>query len=648
MATHPHHSQQPELSLDLEEPTGHSAFSLMDFPDLDIRVDPSKRTAPKAEDGLNRSIETTVSSAGSMQTPPPTSTSASRRKAQQAQVLRLVKDSAVKGGRRLSSPGIGVETQQHTHFTQPEESPSHFQNLQFSPDGISFPMSGPATAPVYPQHKLFWDPEQSDTINIDMSMDDTFSTFGLGSHKALDPFALDDDHGAMLPFTTSPAFNTVKSSAGVGRSSHASALNHSNIGPPSALINHGSSRSTNSRTLVNPSILFSSPGRATESAAMPDSETHGHDDDVLQPYAHQIRDAKIEKELKSRKQKRKRAPETGDSPAVKAAIEALREDRTDMPESGPVLADSFVGALPGSRPSANHEMPSRKRMTPESHYRRRDSQLNLHKTKSDKALSNRTAVTLTIEPSGRAVTETMVISDRPRSTNGSVMDVDSASEGSESSSLSSDGRMGRHQQHSFDPTSRQKHVRQARFLDDHRSHAHKSSDASTLASTNTTSTMHSQSGRRHLVMNTGHAQAHLLASQSGHAQGRDDESEAETVIDSDEDNGNAQSALKKVLQQRALKKNGNRSSWSASKPSFPVRHQSYTTAAAAPNPYYTTQNLAPSHLAYQEPPSNISPTTVTDPDWTTPGSGRESNISGNSTRCVCNMADGNGQLMIQW
>jgi hypothetical protein len=44
---------------------------------------------------------------------------------------------------------------------------------------------------------------------------------------------------------------------------------------------------------------------------------------------------------------------------------------------------------------------------------------------------------------------------------------------------------------------------------------------------------------------------------------------------------------------------------------------------------------------------NTSPTTVTDPDITTPSTDRDSNLS-DETRCVCGTSDGSGQLMIQW
>lgn len=45
--------------------------------------------------------------------------------------------------------------------------------------------------------------------------------------------------------------------------------------------------------------------------------------------------------------------------------------------------------------------------------------------------------------------------------------------------------------------------------------------------------------------------------------------------------------------------------------------------------------------------TDISPTTVTDPDLATPVSERDSQLS-ESTRCICNVPDSGGHLMIQW
>ncbi|KAL9102268.1 MAG: hypothetical protein Q9163_002560 [Psora crenata] len=654
IAAHSHTSHQSGESLSLERQAQHAPFTPIDFLEFDTREDAAPDFPPnKGDDAPEKSMETAVSSAGSIQTPPPTSTSGSRRKAQQAQAARLAKDSAAKRIRRLSSPTLTQGNPDTIHFNNPEESPSNFPNLQFSPDGFSFPMSGPATAPVYPHHKLFWDPDQtSSAMNVDVPMDDTFASFDMGIQKNHDALGFDDDHGNMLPITASPTLNAVRTSTSMSNSRHAPALNETNISPSAGVITPGSSKAKPVGRLVDPSLLFSLPSRAPENIGAPSSRPAGKPD-LLQPYAHQIRDAEIEKELKSRKHKRKRAPEHGDSPAVKAAIEALREDSTDVSGTSPVLADSFVRPLADDLLASNQELPRRrKRMTPDSHYQRQNSQSHLQRRKSDNVPAKRTAVSLKIDPDGRAVTETTVISDRPHSTTGSRMDIDSAWEESESSSDTSNEKMVPNLQPHSDPPCRQRHSKQTRFANDYRSHSQRSSNTSTSTSTMAAATTQGMIAPRQgrLVTKAGHAQAHFLSSQSISRQDHDgdNDSGAETIVDSNDENGDAQCELRKVVRERALRKTSNRSSWSAAKSSFVDARRSYTTTAPAPSPYYTHQNIAPSHLAYQEPPNNISPTSIADPHVTTPGSGRESKISSESTRCVCNIADGNGQLMIQW
>ena len=150
---------------------------------------------------------------------------------------------------------------------QVEESPSsNFPNLQFSPDGFGFPIStGPATAPVYPQHKLFWDPEQSvDTMNLDFSVDDSFTNFGLGLQKQLEPYVSDHDQTTGVPLPSTPAFTVTGTShvsiANLTAPTFSMALNQTNTSPSTAIITQGSSRGKFTGTAVNPSLLFSSPG----------------------------------------------------------------------------------------------------------------------------------------------------------------------------------------------------------------------------------------------------------------------------------------------------------------------------------------------------------------------------------------------------
>lgn len=108
--------------------------------------------------------------------------------------------------------------------------------------------------------------------------------------------------------------------------------------------------------------------------------------------------------------------------------------------------------------------------------------------------------------------------------------------------------------------------------------------------------------------------------------------------DPEEESGDAQHALRKVLRERGRN---------------PRPHT--VGYGARPNP--SSRSLA--HLHSSPPPRfgaeldlntrdyNSSPTTMTDSDLATPITNRYSNPS-NGTRCVCNSLDNGGHLMIQW
>ena len=142
--------------------------------------------------------------------------------------------------------------------------------------------TGPATAPVYPQHKLFWDPEQSmDTMNLDFPMDDTFTNLGLGLQKQLEPFVSEHDQTAGSHFPSSLAFSVTGTSAvniaSLTAPKHSMALNQTNVSPSTAIMTQGSSRGNFAGTVVNPSLLFSSPRGA------PPSSSQTVQEDSLEP-----------------------------------------------------------------------------------------------------------------------------------------------------------------------------------------------------------------------------------------------------------------------------------------------------------------------------------------------------------------------------
>ena len=122
-----------------------------------------------------------------------------------------------------------------------------------------------------------------------------------------------------------------------------------------------------------------------------------------------------------------------------------------------------------------------------------------------------------------------------------------------------------------------------------------------------------------------------------------DDSEAETIVDTDEDKGNAASALKKVVRQRSNQKIRKTTT---PRQSFADHRMPQSSMLL---PYYNQNTTTPSRHNFPTQQQNISPTTITDPDLATPSTGGRSVHNDRSvTRCVCHVKDGDGQLMVQW
>jgi len=113
------------------------------------------------------------------------------------------------------------------------------------------------------------------------------------------------------------------------------------------------------------------------------------------------------------------------------------------------------------------------------------------------------------------------------------------------------------------------------------------------------------------------------------------ESEAETIMVEDDGSGDATNALRKVMESR--KKDGSIRIGS-------TRHHLHSREPMQMSYGRSTPQYRPQYN-HQPTSTNISPTTVTDPDLGTPSTDRDSSIS-DSTRCVCNSRDGDG-FMIQ-
>lgn len=616
IATHVHHlSPIANLPLPPVKPSRQLSSSPIP-PALEKQPVLAENATTPREIESSKEEGSSMRSASSMQTPPPTSSSASKRKAQQAQVAKLVKESAANGGRKTTrifpKPSNAVVS-----MSPVETSPQQFSTLQFSPEVFgSFPMAGPATAPVYPQQKLFWDLNQeSNAMNIDFGTTDTFAdSFGLDVSKQLDSFASTHDpmHMSQVVSTSFDAANVL----GMTMSATASAAHDTNYLSSTCLTTH-SSRSKPPNTAVDPSLLFSSPSRAPEplNVEIPYQAMHN---DNLQPYAHQIRDARRERESsETRKPKRRRGPPT-ESPAVKAALETLRGEEDDRSRGSKKAGGSdkaFSGHADGNRvafeePEANSVVRHRSTSVRKTMSLRRRSSSRQHPKHT---------VTLSIGPDGRAETQTQIVAE---ANSESQMDLDNDSGDTESlSSYDGDAHVATSQPSSFAyPLNKAPAPRLARFASSSKHHSQKSSYASTQT----------------MVIDPIITRS-FISGPLGEFKGT--ESDGETVVDFGNERGDAQSELKKVVKHRAQR----RASEQLSRPRS-GRDILENRNRHPGNAYATQQSLTPTQDMF----NNISPTTIADPDLATPSSARDSVISGNATRCVCHGSDADGELMILW
>lgn len=623
---------------------------------------PSKPASTPLKLHRDEELEPTMRSAGSMQTPPPTSTSASRRKSQQTQTAKLAKQSAA-SARRKSTPIVPKTKAVDVMSGHIEDSPLQLGSLQFSPDGFGFPLSGPATAPIYPQQKLFWDPDQNtDGMNIDFSTEDPFTlSFGLGTQKGLDPFiSLGEQTSASeLQASSFNLFNPQSSHVtDLAMSLDPDAANQVDFLNSSGLMIRGTSTTKFPGKGVNPSLLFSSPSRFPVQSA----SAQVHPNDTLQPYAHQIGDAQIEDELvEARRAKKRRKPDV-DSPAVKAALQTLRDENDLRPEFGENATDRTTFLLRKSR-----SRKSRVSFQSSETFKKsaQPSRSSIHQLEMARQPKKRPVVTLTIDSHGRAKTETKTVYDDDGSSSNARMEVDTTSDDSETTSSSGSTTMILSRPQSFDfPNRKQKNPKLARFATDSKTHSQKSSYASTLASGNNANILplpENQNRPRitgHASSLDGLAQSHsknFIHPASSPTTISDDmnnmrdndrieiESEAETLMTSDDDQGDAQYELKKIIRNRAHDRAAIRSGLKKGQISETQDHDSRPDPMP-PRDY--SGSLPPSGRA-RNPYDNISPTTITDPDLTTPSTGRESHVS-DTTRCVCHVSEIEGELMILW
>ncbi|KAK2813865.1 hypothetical protein FQN50_000266 [Emmonsiellopsis sp. PD_5] len=562
-------------------------------------------------------IDSAKRSAASMQTPPPTSTA--RRKMQDRNNLLTARQDTANA----------MDPPDSSHLETPSRVVGISANLFDNQDSPNlFHVGGSSTeSPFFQQNRLFWDNGPQFTANP-LEMPENFGDpFGPISSSAFDSFDPPNDSLQV------PQFQMMHESAGLDQFSGGRSYN-------SASTIYPTSFSTSPRLPTvrdeDPKMFLSSPARRfgfSEPVLPPEPART----ETRQPYHHQTEESKREKRLKELKRAQslaRRKAEMADE-----AVDALRQSRatnlsrrssthSSLPHSRQTSQNSF-----SSGPSASgvRKTPAKGRMSP----------IKTHAPpfpRPSSATLPVESVVLKIGKDGRAKTETKVVAQSPSFGRAPGMDLDESSTESESeSSDESDFQIT----HSFTPSfnvpeSTPRRPSIARAHSTSRPHSKSSSYSSAAAS--------SHSGRHSpwASSSRGSGRVPQFAAQqenwmsrrhstnplASHSRGQST-TDSEVTQEDDEDAGDAQHALKQVIKGRSRQAR-------QGIPNFNQRARSSHSLAT----------LTSSPPTYARRGDISSPTTMTDPDFATPTTERQSNPS-NSTRCVCNSNDNGGHLMIQ-
>jgi len=597
-----------------------------------------------------------MQSAGSIQTPPPTSTSASRRKGKQAQVAKSVQQSDIQG-RQTSAPLFPMTATVDPSTMQAEASPQQFQSLEFSPNVFEFPMSGPSTAPAYTQHKLFWETKDNEGMDVDFSSGFP-DIFGTPHQSALDPFVSAHHQLSTSQAPTSSSFldfnqNTTKTTSLVSVSS---SFEQNTFIPTAGSVRDKVSGTRSNMNGVDPTLLFSSPGRSAEPVEVSMTSTVVLDDESLQPYAYQMQEAKREKAFGGIEKPKKRRKPDSDSPAVKAALEALRGNDDEELEVRCSTTNSVILRTNQANRHDGRASPYGPRRPDSAH--RRSPPVKHGRSQITRTICRpphrRTSLALTIDSTGRARTEVQTIVD------GSVTEPEEDMMGVHYRSESSDSdepddMLVTSQAPSFDFSGGYpKRPKLGQFAHNSVSHSAKSSYTSTHASTSFAETW--KPAAHHRVSSSQFSVGIIpqggqsappgipISSESSQSSNQsyldDSRIEADTVMESDDGDGSAQQELRKVLKDREdahQLKTKNRS-----KP----KHYLHSSLSSQPVSRHSKVGGGSGHRTSANTLSGISPTKMSN-SGLAPLSSGGNHIVPMSVRCVCHMTTISGQ-MITW
>ncbi|KAE9379248.1 hypothetical protein N431DRAFT_155005 [Stipitochalara longipes BDJ] len=507
--------------------------------------------------------------------------------------------SASKGSRKLA-PKISADKMQNDsqdgHYGN-SQTPTHQHNVLPFPSSSAeffYPMSAPATAPVFSNTKPFWDPDAS-MSGMDLDFATDVDIFNTGSHRITNSFdwgrnnqMFQETINVSQPGTIQPEqTTTTKRQRPLAPKLPTTTAELAASLPPfdfnSPAISDDPFSVAHLGGGVDPGLLFSrsnsisAPSAFAESDLPPARPVTSHME--LKPYQHQLRESQRDQEelRRSRGSRENSKPRRIERGSVSSPIK---------PSSRPGLQRSVSDSR--SKRSQDRIIPRAGRISPVKHQR----PISLTSIPELPMPRTRTEVKFTIDANGRARTETVVVEEEPKNTRGP-----SANEEWESS----------HYESSSDDEPLLVPSRNSSFALPTQAKAPKLANFET-GSRGTDVRRHSASGYTHSESSS---QRSFRRDSMG--------SEAETVMEEDDGSGDATLVLRKIMEERKK---------SQSKARNPRHHR------------YVSDNTPRGTSRYSSS-TNISPTTVTDPDGATPSSSRSG-----TTRCVCNNPDSEG-FMIQ-
>ncbi|KAL4891605.1 hypothetical protein BDV59DRAFT_182123 [Aspergillus ambiguus] len=611
----------PEHPTDQESPNGRRTKPVDQQTDTARRIRASKPNGHPAEDGP-RTVDS-AKSAASMQTPPPSS--ASRRK------LAGLADGDGTGRRPSASSVVG------SHLETPSRlmgaSPRLFGDLQTSPDPFQLASIDPTASPFFPQQRLFWDndlPQQSADLGLSGNH---MNVFGSTADGFSNPQPLQDSRIPQLP--------SIEGSLDLPEFSHNNLYGlTSSATTDAALFPAPFSTSPRLPTTKaeDPAMFLSSPARRF-GGPQPTPEKRLFSRPPRQPYHHQTEESKRE-QLRRAQSVHRQLP----------AYEDEEEDDFTPRQVRPTLTRSLThSAISNSRPalggmsSANgiRKSPSKGRLSPT----KPRPPLSRSSSVAGRPPTRSQSVILRIGKDGRAKTEMQPV---PETTTGltdpiTAMDLEGSTTESEydSAEYSEYPAMGsRTPSFAFSDAGRPMLARS-----DSGSRPHSKGSYTSTAASSHSGRVSPWGGasrgpvRRPTYRTIGDDMKRTPKRQSmigADLSYRSASSIPAPAADSEEDTGDAQHALRKVLREKGRMSRPHTVNYGSryNRSSRSLAHLRSSPPRFGGDPDFGLRD------------TNTSPTTMTDPDLATPSIDRYSNPS-NGTRCVCNSMDNGGHLMIQ-